>query len=140
MSMTSIKALLNQHLQTFAQAQSPAMSVAWENRRFSPPEGEPYLRAFLLPASPRAAALGVSAKDFQRGTFQVDVMALPGEGWNSAYTYADALRAHFLRGTTLQDSYVDLTVEAAAVGPAIEDQGRFKLPVSINFYAYMDPA
>lgn len=146
MTTSAIQSLLNAKLKTFAAAQSPALSVAYENKDFAPPQAAPYLRATLLLATPRAAALGQDAQDYQRGVFQVDVMALPDKGWGPAYALADLLRTAFKRGQRLEglvstpNAGTTIVCESVAVGPAMNEDTRYKLPVSITFYAYMNPA
>lgn len=144
MTTAAIQSMLNAKLQAFAAAQSPSLAVAYENKGFCPPQAATYLRASLLLATPRAAALGVAAPDLQRGIFQVDVLALPNKGWSAAYTLADLLRTAFRRGQRLTgtgaNTGTEIVCESVAVGPAMNEDTRYKLPVSITFYAYMPPA
>ena len=144
MTTSAIQSLLNAKLKTFAAAQSPALAVAYENKDFAPPQAAPYLRATLLLATPHAAGCGDAAQDYQRGVFQVDVMALPDKGWGPAYALADLLRTAFKRGQRLTgtgaNAGTDIVCESVAVGPAMNEDTRYKLPVSITFYAYMNPA
>jgi hypothetical protein len=144
MSTAAIQSLLNANLAAFAKAQSPALAVAYENKDFAPPQSAPYLRAHLLLSTPVAAALGSSAQDYQRGVFQVDVLALPDKGWGGAYPLADSIRTAFKRGTRLTGAGAyagtEVVCESVAVGPAMNEDTRYKLPVSITFYAYMNPA
>jgi len=140
MSWSTVAGLLDGHLSTFATAQS--LSVAWENRSFTPPDAA-YLRPHFLPATPRADGLGSEAQDLQRGVYQVDVLGLPGKGRGAVFGLGDALRAHFRRGMTLSSGTMTdarVVIEAAAMGPEMEEATRYKRPVSITFRAYMDPA
>lgn len=140
MSLSVVSALLNGHLADFAQAQTPALAVAWENRAFTPPDAAPYLRPHLLPAYVQAAALGSDAQDLQGGIFQVDVMGKQGSGWQTVLGIVDDLRAHFSRGLRLAGIGVDLLVERAQAGPPIIEDTRYKVPVELHFRAYMSPA
>lgn len=144
MTTAAIQSLLNAKLATFAAAQSPALAVAYENKDFTPPQAAPYLRAHLLLGTPRAAGLGQNAQDYQRGIFQVDVLALPSGGWGPAHTIADRLRTAFARGLRLTGAGAtagtEIVCASVSVGPAMNEDTRYKLPVSVNFYAYIDPA
>lgn len=142
MSASAIQSLLNAKLATFAAAQTPALAVAYENKDFTPPSTAAYLRAHLLLATPQAAALGRDARDFQPGVFQVDVLALANKGWGPAYAVADALRTAFARGLRVitTDGKTEVLCKSVAVGPAMIEDARYKLPVSVNFEAYMEAA
>lgn len=145
MSWATVQGLLDGHLRDFAAAQTPATNVAWEGIKFSPPAKAHYLRPHFLPASLRMAALGVEAQDIQRGIYQVDIMDVPGSGRGNRVAVADALRAHFARGLKIEGEEYGPTgavvhIESTSIGPVMVDDTRFKLPVSIVFRAYMDPA
>lgn len=145
MTIAAIQSLLNAKLATFAAAQSPALTVAYENKDYTPATpAKLYLRCFLLPATPRAAGLGTTAQDYIRGIYQIDVMGLPNTGWAAALEVADKLRTHFKRGTMLTSSGTfagtELVCESVAVAPAMAEDTRYKIPVSITFYAYMTAA
>ena len=144
MTTTAIQSVFNAKLRTFADAQTPKLSIATENLDFTPTQGAVYLRPYLLLATPRAAALGVDAPDYQRGIYQVDIMALKGGGWGAAYAIADKLNTALKRGSRLISTGTlagtTVVVESVAIGPAMVEDTRYKIPVSITFYAYMTPA
>lgn len=138
MSFSQLKSLLNGHLHAFAVDHGYA--VAWENRRFVPPKSAVYLRPHLLTGEQRAAALGPMAEDFQPGIFQVDVLVPQLSGWGDVYGIGDLLRRHFRRGLHLMGEETAVTIRSVSAGPAMVEDTRYKLPISINFHAYMVPA
>lgn len=145
MTIAAIQSLLNAKLATFAAAQSPALTVAYENKDYTPATpAVPYLRCFLLPATPQASALGLNALDRVRGIYQVDILGLPNTGWSAATAIGDKLRTHFKPGTQLvgAGAYAGTTVtcESVALSPAMTEDTRYKISVSITFYAYMTAA
>ena len=145
MTIAAIQSLLNAKLSTFAAAQSPALTVAYENKDYTPATpAVPYLRCFLLPATPQAAGLGTMAQDYIRGIYQIDILGLPNTGWAAATAIADKLRTHFKRGTRLvgAGAYAGTEVACESVGvmPAMMEDTRYKVSVDITFYAYMNPA
>ena len=129
----AIQGLLNGRLNTLATGQS--YTVKWEGQVSDPASGS-YLRSWLMLATPRAAALGTLASNLVRGTYQVDVVTDLG-GWGAAYTIADKIADHFKRSTRLTVTGVELTCESVATGPAMRQDAKYVLPVSINFYAYV---
>jgi hypothetical protein len=128
----SIMAAFNSHLNTLATEES--IPVAWENVSFSPPAG-PYLRAFLLPALTVGAALGAEASNKHRGIFQVDCICPGGNGWGPCLVIAEQVRVQFKRGTRLMDG--NLIVESVSFGPGMMDGTRYKIPVSISYWAFL---
>lgn len=142
MSWTTVNGLLDSHLSTFAAAQSPTLAVAWPNRKFTPPDAA-YLRPHFLPAGTAADGLGSDAQDLQRGIYQIDVLGLPGKGPGAVLALLDALRAHFKRGLTITSGArtdASVVIESYRPGPEMEEDTRYKRPLSITFRAYMDPA
>ena len=123
---------LNSHLATFATSED--IPVAWEGVDFTPPPG-PYLRAFLLPALTVGAALGTDAPNRHRGVYQVDCVYPGGSGWGACATMAEKVRVRFKRGTRLMSN--NLVVESVSFGPGLMDGGRYKIPVSISYWAFL---
>jgi len=139
----TLESLFESKLAAFAAAQTPPLAVAFENKDFVPPQSAPYLRAALLLAPPRAAALGSDAQIYQRGVFQVDVLGLPNTG-RAPRVIADKVAKEFKIGTKIvgagANAGTEITCDSAQIANAMRDDARFKLPVSISFYAYMSPA
>ena len=129
----AIVGLLNGHLNTLATTES--LVVKWEGQVADPTSGT-YLRPWLMLSPPRAAGLGTTASNYVRGIYQVDVLTDLGS-WGAAYTVADKISAQFKRGTKLTATDVDLTCESVATGPAMRQDAKYVLPVSITFYAYV---
>jgi hypothetical protein len=128
----SIMDALNAHLNTFAT--SEGITVAWEGVDFTPPAGA-YLRAFLLPAMTIGAALGTDAPNKHRGIYQVDCIYPGGSGWGACAAMAEKVRVQFKRGTRLMSN--DLIIESVSFGPGMMDGSRYKIPVSISYWAFL---
>jgi len=120
-------------LNTFAATQN--IQVAWENVNFTPPQDEPYLRGFLLPATTVAAGLGTSAYNKHSGVYQVDVIYPAGQGWGGCSSMAEKVRKNFKRGSSLKSGAI--IIESASTGPAMREDGRYKIPVSINYIGWL---
>jgi hypothetical protein len=137
MSTSSLHGALAAHLDTFAQARG--LLVAWEARAFAAPVAL-HLREKSLPAGNVAGALGVLAPNRFAGVYQVEAVGPGGRGSGEVRALADAVAAHFARGTKLAVGPDELTIERAEPGPGMtEHDGRFRVPVSISFYAYLAP-
>ena len=96
----------------------PAPSVAWAS-------------VFVIPAT--TAPLSIRDSDEMAGVFQIDLNYPINSGAGGAQTKADAIRAHFKRGTVL--SGVELgTVSVANLGPV---DGWYRVAVSINYRSFV---
>lgn len=140
MSKHLVEPLLVGRLKAFAAARTPVLPVAWTNTPFIPPCGGVYLRETLMLGTPRAAAVGADAKNYQPGIYQIDIMGETGKGVKPTTDISKALEALFPRGLQLSAPDIVLTVKGVSVLPGSTSDSRFKVPVSINFYAYVSPA
>ncbi len=131
MSQT-IMAAFNGALHSFATTEE--IPVSWENVDFTPPSG-PYLRGFLLPATTVAAGLGTSAHNMHTGVYQIDVIYPAGQGWGDCASMAEKVRKNYKRGSSLQSGAI--IIENASTGPAMREDGRYKIPVSVNYRAWL---
>jgi hypothetical protein len=124
----SIMSALNGHLAQFATTEN--IPCAWEGVDFTPPAGA-YLRAFLLPAQSRTIGVPDSSSDSHRGVFQVDAVYPAGQGWGPARTMAGKVCSHFRR-----KKLAGVKITDVSEGPGTQDNGRYKIPVSINYVAF----
>lgn len=95
----------------------PTASVAWAS-------------VFVIPAT--TEPLSIRDSDEMAGVFQIDLNYPVNSGAGGAQAKADAIRAHFKRGTVL--SGVELgTVSVANLGPV---DGWYRVAVSINYRSF----
>lgn len=133
---TAIHGQLSSRLSVWANARSPKLVIKFEGQATTPTSGT-YLREWLMLATPRAAGIGVAAQNYQDGVYQVDVVT-DAAGWGIAYGVADEISTLFNRGRHMTGTGLRVTVKSTAAGPAFREEGRYILPVSINFFAYID--
>lgn len=96
----------------------PAPSVAWAS-------------VFVIPAT--TAPLSIRDSDEMAGVFQIDLNYQINSGAGGAQAKADAIRAHFKRGTVL--SGVELgAVSVANLGPV---DGWYRVSVSVFYRAFV---
>ena len=70
----------------------------------------------------------------------MDIKAPQNSGWKMTSDVVDLLEACFFRGLKLANEDTRITIRNVSTGPALNEDTRYKVPVSINFYVYMDPA
>lgn len=133
MSLVSIRAALEVGLEGL----SPAVTTVWENTTFTPTDGVAYQVCTLLPATPVDSVLG-SGMHRAVGVLQVLLCYPLHTGPRDAYTRADALTGRFYRGSSWTADTVKVTVDLTpTVGPALTEDGRYLLPVSIPWMAHI---
>lgn len=93
MTQATIRKAFETRLKTWADAQTPAIPVAWENVAFTPPAGR-YLRAYLLPSKVPRLFLDGTGRTF-RGVFQVSFYMPLDKGAGSAESLIASLDAAF---------------------------------------------
>ncbi len=126
--------LIRKMLETRLGTMSPALATAYENVSFTTTNGTPFQRVNLLPASPDNTSIG--DKHFiEQGIFQVTLCYPSNVGPNAAQARAEAVKAHFKRGTTLVDGSQQLVItRTPSIGPAFVDD-RYNIPITIVYQA-----
>lgn len=132
MTQALIRAGFETALKTWADAQTPAIPIAWPNVAFEPPAGR-YLRAQLLPAQTKKLTLDGSGRTY-RGVFQVLFSMPPGTGAGSVESLAASLDAAFADSFTHGGLRIYL-LSPISLAPAIPDPARYLVPVSADYRA-----
>lgn len=106
--------------------------TAYPNAAFTKPTASTaWASVFVIPAT--TAPLSIRDSDEMAGVFQIDLNYPINSGAGGAQAKADAIRAHFKRGTVL--SGVELgTVSVANLGPV---DGWFRVAVSIAYRSFV---
>lgn len=132
MSDALVRAAFETRLQTWADAQSPAIPIAFENVAFTPPTTR-YIRAFMLPA--RTVSLTLEQTDRQRkGIYQVSLVLPSGDGVAAGTSLTAALDALFPTNVPMTQGSitVNLTSPMSAATP-IQEGDRWVIPVSAYY-------
>lgn len=121
-------------LKAWADAQIPAIPVAWENVTFVPPaSGGRYMHAFLLPNKTRSLFLDGTGRT-RVGIFQINLSMPIGTGAGAARAIAAALDVAFADSITASGQRIYLLSPMSAAAP-IPDPHRFLVPVSAEYRA-----
>lgn len=130
MSIVSIRAALEQRLA----AMSPALATAYENAPFTPVNGTPFQRVWLLPATPDNQEFGPNYQEI--GIMQIDLNYPLTVGPSAAAARAQLIRTQFSRGTSVTSGGVTTTMDRTPeIGPGFPDKDRYVLPVRIRFFS-----
>lgn len=134
MSVQAIRRALDERLATL----TPSWPTAQENALYTPTLGTSYQRVALLPAQTEnvEVAGGGVVIAREQGIYQVSLYCRADAGAGVAATRADALRAHFQRGTVLSAAGVSvLIVRTPSVAPSMYDGDWYVVPVSVPYLA-----
>ncbi len=106
--------------------------TAYPNAAFTKPTASTaWASVFVIPAT--TAPLSIRDSDEMAGVFQIDLNYPINSGAGAIQAKADAIRAHFKRGTVL--SGVELgTVSVANLGPV---DGWYRVAVSIAYRSFV---
>lgn len=127
--------LIRAALEAALTAMSPALPTAWENAPFTP-TAIAYQRANMLPAP--AANPAYDNTTLETGIMQVTLVYPEGVGAKDAVARAGLLRTTFARGASFISGSVKVTItRTPTIAPALFESGRYVLPVSIPYFAYI---
>lgn len=132
MSQAIIRRAFETRLKTWADALTPAMSIAWQNKSFSPPAGR-YARAFLIPAPTESRYLSRSDRHYT-GIFQVTLCMPLDTGSNAAESLVASLDSAFAH-TFTQDTVTVWLTKPFSAAPPIPSDDRYMVPVSATYEA-----
>lgn len=131
MSLVAVR----QALETALAGMSPALATAWENVPYTPVNGTPYQRVYLLAAEPDNPEMGTMATE--KGFLQISLFYPLDTGPAAAMARAELIRATFIRGASFAASGVTTTIERTPeIAPAMIEEDRYHLPVRVRFYAH----
>lgn len=114
---------------------SPALPVSWPNVPFTPPTSGKYLHAHHLRGP--TDAVGISAWNAHQGIFQVDVVHPATGGLIPPTNIADAVAAHFARGTRLANGEIEVRIDQPPqIAAPVTDAPYIRTPVSISYRVF----
>ena len=114
-----------------------AANRSWENVRFEPTTGTPWVRMTLLPGESRPAIRGENPVLSYLGLFQVDVFEPSGGGPRTADTLADAIRDQFSSGTDITVNTTTTRIRWSERLPGRLDPPWYMVPIQISWYTYV---
>ena len=119
---------------SFLQAFTPAMDVAWEGTVYEPQAGRPYLSVKLAAYNAAPAGMGANVAIIENGTYAVNVNWPAGAGRQPPGAVASALAKYFARGVTLARSDGrTITITSSSAAPSTETDGWITIPVLVRF-------
>lgn len=135
MSNKLCRRAIETRIATWAAARAPALAVAFENVAFTPVQGSPYLRVFLLPSDTDSSDLAGSHRLYH-GVYQVNIVAPSAGGPGVAEGIEDEIAALF--PLNLRIAVPGLTVQVSSpvtASSGVSDPTGYIVPVSFQYRA-----
>ncbi|MES2262096.1 MAG: phage tail terminator-like protein [Pseudomonadota bacterium] len=132
MSDAIIRSAIEGRLKTWAQAQTPAIPIAFANSGYRPVTGQRYLSGTLVPAITLNPSQGGKHKRYH-GFYQVDVRVPDGGGTGDISTIAKAIEVLFECPTTIPKDGLNVHINRTpSTGPGASDgAGFYMVPVTV---------
>jgi hypothetical protein len=114
---------------------NPDLKIAWPNKKFNPPNNEPWVGFHWVPVDKKAVTLGEGGEDELVGFIQLDINVPEDSGEELTELFLASMEAWFVAGRpVVYDS------QAATVTSTSRSGGRtvdpyFRTSLTINFYA-----
>jgi hypothetical protein len=118
---------------------SPPMDIAWENVKFDPTVGHPYLRAWHLPGQTFPLTLGPQGLDAFVGLLQVDCLYPIEKGWYDAKAKAGTICTLFKKGTLCTYNNITVRIVRSWPDPGTIDGDYYKVSTNIQYECYEIP-
>lgn len=116
-----------------AWADSQGLMVAHGAEPFDKPEGQVYLRAFLLPASTTSRYLNSEAIEY-RGVYQISIVSPVNEAIGTPEGVVDQLAALFPVDSALSRAGFDgIVIQPVDQGPTITEPDVYTVPVRFSY-------
>jgi hypothetical protein len=114
-----------------------ALPTAWENKDFTPTQGQLYVRPTLLPGNTEPSSFDSS--DEHLGVYQVDVIAPSNKGKGEALIQADLIADQFKSRQVLTYNGVKVHLTSVSRGNGALSDGWYILPITAAYRAYTAP-
>lgn len=135
MSRARIRKLFESRLKNWADSETPAVPIAWENTNFDPPKGQPWMRCTLIPADTGSEYVEGADRRYV-GVLALNLFVPRGQGSGPAEAIVAELEALFPANLTLTDSgFTVRTTTPLSAGRADPEPDVLGVPMSLRYYA-----
>tara|TARA_R110000796_G_scaffold30122_11_gene80763 strand:- start:428 stop:847 length:420 start_codon:yes stop_codon:yes gene_type:complete len=115
--------------------------IAWENDKYEPTTGTPYIQVRLLPTARRPAVRGLSPQMRYQGVLQLLVRTPKGTGPAPSQTITENILATFEATTDLSFTNTDsetiyVTIDYSEQVGAYTESPWYTTPINVGWYSY----
>lgn len=130
--LNDIRACLDNHLLT-----TPSLPpIAHQNVKFSPSNGQTYLKVDFMPNTRRPAVRGPNPQQFHQGLYRILVCTPENVGTGDNLEIVDTLLSRFDATTDISYGGKIVSIDYAEVGVSFLDAPFYCTPVFVAWYIY----
>jgi hypothetical protein len=112
---------------------TPVHPIAWPNMRFAPPSNGRWIRVNQFPTYDTKVAIADNGPSVVGGFMQVDLIGPINNGMAAQQETASAIASHFRLARRLYLNTTRLEITHARVSRSFIDEGRWMVPITINY-------
>ena len=113
------------------------LDLVFENERYVPVIGRPYMEVTLLPGATQQPGNGVDGTEYDTGVLHVDLFYPRDEGAGPALGRAQLLRGWFKRSTLVSHGGTVVRLPSrASIAPGMNNEAWHKRVVTIPYFLY----
>lgn len=109
--------------------------TAYQNKKFTPPTGEPWAQVTFVPAQPTVATLGLGGRDRITGFLQIDLNYLTDTGEQAADAMFNRLRNLFTVGSRFVYGGDEVVIRSCGCSQGRIVNNYYKVSVTVYFYS-----
>ena len=132
MSHRKISAALSTRLNSLPSAPP----IAFENAKYTPVEGETWLRESYLPATSSTIGIEPGGSTDFIGVYQISIYTPLDDYKLESHQLIDSITSHFERGTVLTFDGQAVIIEQVNVAQGLASGSWWLMPVSVNWRAF----
>jgi len=110
--------------------------IAWENVKYSPTTGRPFVQPLFLPTQQRPSVRGLNPILRYQGIFSVNCFVPEGNGPGAADDLANLIIDSFPATTDLTDGTHYVTIEFAERQQGVLRSPWYMVTVDVDWYSY----
>ena len=134
--MASVYDNIRSALEVSLSAVAGVPQIAWENVKYVPTTGTPYLKPVLVPTLREPSVRGLNPQMLYRGFYTITCYVPQGNGPSVVDDLADSIIDAFEATTDITDGTTIVSIRYAERGLGVEDGAFYAVPVTIGWYHY----
>ena len=123
-------------LETYVAATPGIPSLAWENVKFTPTTGTPYIKVRVLNTSRRPANRGLNPQYRYQGILQLHLCYPEGVGPSVSQSMVNTLIDRFPTGLDITSSDIAVTIDHSEQLGAYNESPWYKTPVYVHWFCF----
>ena len=110
--------------------------IAWENVKYEPQTGVPYVKPTLVPTIRRPSCVGRDQQQYYQGIFIVQCFVPVNKGPSASDSLAQLITEEFEASNTITNGTTSIQIREASQAQGITEGAWHKTIVSISWYTY----